>query len=133
MQPAQDPSLFSEINRAIAGQNTSYQVESRLAYQKDYFGGRPVANLKSQIKRNRQNEKRRLRNRVYRGSTRVAIKNARIALEADKVNVEEARTATMLAVSRLDIAAQKGVIHKKNASRRKGRLMKHLAKLEKEA
>ena len=92
-----------------------------------------MANLKSQIKRNRQNEKRRLRNRVYRGSTRVAIKNARIALEADKVNVEEARTATMLAVSRLDIAAQKGVIHKKNASRRKGRLMKHLAKLEKEA
>ena len=92
-----------------------------------------MANLKSQIKRNRQNEKRRLRNRVYRGSTRVAIKNARVALEADKVNVEEAREATMLAVSRLDIAAQKGVIHRKNASRRKGRLMKHLARLEKEA
>ena len=92
-----------------------------------------MANLKSQIKRNRQNEKRRLRNRVYRGSTRVAIKNARIALEADKVNVEEAREATMVAVSRLDKAAQKGVIHKKNAARRKGRLMKHLAKLEKEA
>jgi len=121
------------FNTTIAGQNTIYQVESRLAYQKDYFGGRPVANLKSQIKRNRQNEKRRLRNRVYRGSTRLAIKNARTALEADKVNVEEAREATMLAVSRLDKAAQKGVIHKKNASRRKGRLMKYLAKLEKEA
>jgi len=92
-----------------------------------------VANLKSQIKRNRQNEKRRLRNRVYRGSTRVAIKNARIALEADKVNIEEAREATMFAVSRLDKAAQKGVIHQKNASRRKGRLMKYLANLEKEA
>jgi len=90
-----------------------------------------VANLKSQIKRNRQNEKRRLRNRVYRGSTRVAIKNARIALEAG--NVEEARAATMLAVSRLDKSAQKSVIHKKNASRRKGRLMKKLAQLEKEA
>lgn len=90
-----------------------------------------MANLKSQIKRNRQNEKRRLRNRVYRGSTRVAIKNARIALGSE--NVEEAREATMLAVSHLDVAAQKGVIHKKNAARRKGRLMKHLAKLEKEA
>jgi small subunit ribosomal protein S20 len=90
-----------------------------------------VANLKSQIKRNRQNEKRRLRNRVYRGSARIAIKNAQTSLGSE--NVEEARTATMMAVSRLDKAAQKGVIHKKNAARRKGRLMKRLAQLEKEA
>ena len=90
-----------------------------------------MANLKSQIKRNRQNEKRRLRNRVYSGSMRVALKDARVALSA--TNVEEARESTMLAVSRLDKAAQKGVIHKRNAARRKGRLMKHLAKLEKEA
>jgi small subunit ribosomal protein S20 len=90
-----------------------------------------VANIKSQIKRNRQNEKRRLRNRTYRGATRAAIKEARAALGAE--SVEEARTATMAAVSRLDKAAQKGVIHKKNASRRKGRLMKRLAQLEKEA
>ena len=90
-----------------------------------------MANIKSQIKRNRQNEKRRLRNRVYSGSTRVAIKKARIAL--DTGNVEEAREATMLAVSRLDKAAQKSVIHRKNAARRKGRLMKRLAQLENEA
>ena len=90
-----------------------------------------MANIKSQIKRNRQNEKRRLRNRVYRGSTRAAIKSAHVALGAE--NVEEARSATMVAVSQLDKAAQKGVIHKKNASRRKGRLMKRLALLEKEA
>ena len=90
-----------------------------------------MANLKSQIKRNRQNEKRRLRNRVYRGSTNIAIKNARIALEAG--NVEEAREATMFAVKKLDKAAQKSVLHKKNASRRKGRLMKQLATLEKVA
>ncbi len=90
-----------------------------------------MANLKSQIKRNRQNEKRRLRNRVTRGSTNVAIKNARKALESG--NVEEAREATMLAVSRLDKAAQKSVLHRKNASRRKGRLMKQLASLEKAA
>ncbi len=90
-----------------------------------------MANLKSQIKRNRQNEKRRLHNRVYRGSTNVAIKNARAALQEG--DVEAAREATMLAVRRLDRAAQKGVIHQKNASRRKGRLMKQLAQLEKEA
>ena len=90
-----------------------------------------MANIKSQIKRNRQNEKQRLRNRVYRGSTNVAIKNARAALKAG--DIEKARETTMLAVKRLDKAAQKGVIHKKNASRRKGRLMKKLAKLEKEA
>lgn len=90
-----------------------------------------MANIKSQIKRNRQNEKRRLRNRAYSGTTRSAIKSARAALSTD--NVEEARAATMWAVSRLDKAAQKGVIHKKNASRRKGRLMKRLAQLEKEA
>lgn len=90
-----------------------------------------MANIKSQIKRNRQNEKRRLRNRKYTGATRAAIKSARAALAAE--NVEEARAATMLAVSRLDKAAQKGVIHKKNAARRKGRLMKRLAQLEEEA
>ncbi len=90
-----------------------------------------MATHKSAFKRIRQNEKRRLRNRVYHGSTRIAIKNARVALESG--NVEEARAATMLAVSRLDKAAQKSVIHKKNASRRKGRLMKKLAQLEKEA
>ena len=90
-----------------------------------------MANLKSQIKRNRQNEKRRLRNRVYSGSTNIAIKNARIALEAG--NIEEAREATMFAVSRLDKSAQKSVLHRKNASRRKGRLMKQLAALEKAA
>jgi small subunit ribosomal protein S20 len=37
---------------------------------------RPLANIKSQIKRNKQNEKRRLRNRIFRGAARTAIKNA---------------------------------------------------------
>ena len=87
-----------------------------------------MANIKSQIKRNRQNEKRRLRNRVYRGSANVAVRNAREALKTG--NAEEAREAIMVAVGRLDKAAQKSVLHKKNASRRKGRLMKQLAALE---
>ena len=89
-----------------------------------------MANTKSAIKRIRQNEKRRVRNRVYRGRARTFVKNARMALESG--DVEVARTATMQAVSELDRAAQKGVLHNNNASRRKGRLMKQLAALEKQ-
>jgi small subunit ribosomal protein S20 len=88
-----------------------------------------LANIRSQIKRNRQNEKHRLRNRVYRGSARTFIYKARTAL--DSSNKEEAAEAVRLAVSALDKAAEKGVIHRNNASRRKGRLMKQLAQMEK--
>ncbi len=87
-----------------------------------------MANTKSAMKRIRQNEKRRLRNRTYRGNARVQVKNARLALETG--NLEEARTAINVAVSALDKAAQKGVLHQNNASRRAGRLMKKLAVLE---
>ena len=87
-----------------------------------------MANIKSQIKRNRQNEKRRLRNRVYRGSARIAVRDARSAMDAG--NAEETRAAVLGALSALDKAAEKGVIHRNNASRRKGRLMKRLAALD---
>ena len=89
-----------------------------------------MANIKSQIKRNRQNEKRRLRNRVYRGTARTEVKKARLAIESG--NLEEARAATLTAISSLDKAAEKGVVHRKNAARRKSRLMKRLAALETE-
>jgi small subunit ribosomal protein S20 len=88
-----------------------------------------LANIKSAIKRNKQNEKRRLHNRVYRGGARKQVRNARLAIESG--NYEAARAATLEAVSALDKAAQKGIIHQNNASRRKGRLMKQLATLEK--
>jgi small subunit ribosomal protein S20 len=88
-----------------------------------------LANIKSQIKRNKQNEKRRLRNRVYRGSARVAVRDARAAMKSN--TIEEAKSAVLGAISALDKAAEKGVIHKNNAARRKGRLMKRLAALEK--
>ena len=87
-----------------------------------------MANIKSQIKRNRQNQKRRARNRVYRGSARTFVKKAQLAIESG--DVDAARAATIQAVSALDKAAEKGVLHKNNASRRKGRLMKQLAALE---
>ena len=87
-----------------------------------------MANIKSAIKRNKQNEKRRLRNRHFKGRARSFIKQARIAFAEE--NLEEARQATLAAISALDKAAEKGVLHKNNASRRKSRLMRHLAQLE---
>lgn len=82
-----------------------------------------MANIKSQIKRNRQNLKRRALNRVYRGSARKALRNARKAIESG--NLEEARSATQIATKALDKAASKGVIHKNKAARQKSRLMQH--------
>ncbi len=87
-----------------------------------------MANIKSQIKRNRQNIKRRARNRVFRGSARKAITKAQTAIE--RGDEEQARTATMVAMKALDRAAAKGVIHKNNAARRKSRLMKQLNSME---
>ena len=89
-----------------------------------------MANIKSAIKRNKQNEKRRLRNRIYVGRARTFVKKARTEIEGG--DVAAARQATIEAISALDKAAEKGILHKNNAARRKSRLMKHLAKLEKQ-
>jgi len=90
-----------------------------------------LANIKSQIKRNKQNEKRRLRNRYFIGRARTYVKSARSNVNTG--GAEDARLATLEAISELDRAAQKGVIHKNNAARRKSRLMKQLNTLEKQA
>jgi small subunit ribosomal protein S20 len=90
------------------------------------FGGKTLANIKSQIKRNRQNEKKRLRNRAFRGAARAAVREARATIETGKPD----QTVVIEAISRLDKAAEKGVIHKNNAARRKSRLMKALAALK---
>ena len=89
-----------------------------------------MPNIKSAIKRDKQNQKKRLRNRLFRGRARTFVRKAQVVIEDG--SLEEARAATLQAISALDKAAQKGVIHSNNASRRKGRLMKRLAKLEKE-
>jgi small subunit ribosomal protein S20 len=90
-----------------------------------------LANIKSQIKRMRQNEKRRLRNRYFKGRARTFVKKARQSIQ--KGSLEEAIQATRMAVSALDKAAEKGILHKNNAARRKSRLMKRLAALQKQA
>jgi small subunit ribosomal protein S20 len=88
-----------------------------------------LANIKSQIKRNKQNETHRLRNRFFLGNARKAVSKAVVALdEGDKA---VSREAVLMAVRELDKAAEKGIIHKNNAARRKSRLMKKLAALTK--
>lgn len=81
-----------------------------------------MANIKSAKKRILQNEKSRLRNRHYIGGSRKAVKSARTMI--DSGDVAGAEEAVREACSQLDRAATKGVIHKKNAARRKSRLMK---------
>jgi small subunit ribosomal protein S20 len=87
-----------------------------------------LANIKSAIKRNRQNDKRREHNKLYRSTARGFVKKADLALQSG--DVEQARVATKAAASALDKAATKGIIHKNNAGRRKGALMSKLAALE---
>jgi small subunit ribosomal protein S20 len=88
-----------------------------------------LANIKSAIKRNKQNEKRRQLNRIFRGSTRTLVKDAKVAIESGDKDVATAEVKE--AIQKLDRAAAKGIVHKNNAARRKSRLMKHLASMEK--
>ena len=72
-----------------------------------------------------------MRNRTYKSKARTMVRKAFLAIEEQ--NLDSAREATDAAVKALDKAAAKGVIHKNNASRRKGRLMTRLSALEKGA
>ena len=83
-----------------------------------------MANIKSQIKRNKTNEKARLRNKAVKAELKTRVKTAVTAAESGAENSAE---ALRLAVKRIDKAATKGVIHKNAAARRKSRLMKRLA------
>ena len=90
-----------------------------------------MANTQSAKKRIRQNAKRRERNRIYRSAARTHIKRTRTLIAAGQL--EEAETAMKEAVSTLDKAARKGILHKGNASRRKSRIMKAYARARVEA
>ena len=87
-----------------------------------------MANTDSAKKRIRQNAKRRTRNQVWRTRARTFVKRARISMAED--SADASRAAVEQALSELDKAASKGVIHKRNAARRKSRLMKQLHKME---
>jgi len=83
-----------------------------------------VANIKSQIKRVKTNEKRRMRNKSVRSSVRTAVRKFREAVEAG--NTEEAATLQRAAARALDKAASKGVIHKNQAANRKSDMAKRI-------
>ena len=84
-----------------------------------------MANHKSAIKRIRSNERKRIRNRVYTTRTRSQVKKASLVI-AESTDKDQAIVETREAIRLLDKSANKGIIHKNNAARRKGRLMKRL-------
>jgi len=84
-----------------------------------------MANIQSQKKRNRQNEKRRVRNKGVRSELKTRVKAAVEAVTSGDDGVVEIVKA---AQKRIDKAASKGVIHKNAAARRTSRLMKRAAK-----
>ncbi|MBS1837669.1 MAG: 30S ribosomal protein S20 [Actinobacteria bacterium] len=79
-----------------------------------------MANIKSQIKRNRQNDQANQRNRAVRSELKTRTKNVDAAIEAGEPTDEALRAA----VKRIDQAVAKGVLHKNTAARRKSRLTK---------
>ena len=79
-----------------------------------------MANTKSAIKRIRQNERRRLRNRAVRSKVRTALKVARA------VEGTEKRSTIEEAIRFLDKAVTKGVIHRNTAARKKSKLARRL-------
>jgi small subunit ribosomal protein S20 len=99
----------------------SFPASPTIAFARNLF----VANIKSQIKRNLQNEKRRERNKGVRSELKTRVKNA---IATAETGGEEATAAARLAAKRIDKAAAKGVIHKNAAARRKSRLQKTLNK-----
>ncbi|MFV2118093.1 30S ribosomal protein S20 [Streptomyces sp. Act-28] len=87
-----------------------------------------MANIKSQIKRNKTNEKARLRNKAVKSSLKTAIRKAREA--AASGDVEKAAVAAREASRKLDKAVSKGVIHKNAAANKKSSLASKLATLQ---
>jgi small subunit ribosomal protein S20 len=86
-----------------------------------------VANIKSQIKRNKQNDKRHERNKAVKTGLKTAVRKFREAAQAG--DAAEARTLAADAARKLDKAASKGVIHKNQAANRKSAIAKKAASL----
>ncbi len=83
-----------------------------------------MANIKSQKKRNRQNEKRYAKNKAIRSELKTREKNVMIAAEAG--NMAEAEELLRIAQKQIDMATTKGVLHANTAARRKSRLTRRM-------
>jgi len=81
-----------------------------------------MANTHSALKKMRQAERRRVRNQMIKSRVKSLIKKARVSIESG--DLEEARVSVGEAISALDRAAERGILHHNNAARRKSRLMK---------
>jgi len=79
-----------------------------------------VANIKQQIKRNKTNEKRRLRNASFKSSVKTAIKSVELAVQAN--DKEKAVEALSFAQKKLDKGQAKGIYHKNFVARHKSQL-----------
>ena len=90
-----------------------------------------MANIQSSIKRIRTTRRRTEFNQITRSTARTYIKRARTLIEQG--NLDQAALVVKQATTALDKAAQKGVIHRNNAARRKSRLLKTLHKAQGEA
>ena len=88
-----------------------------------------MANIKSQIKRIRTIEKRRLRNQAVKSELKTLVRRTREAVEAG--DQEKAVAALRVASRKLDVAVSKGVIHKNQAANRKSKLARRVASLNK--
>ena len=86
-----------------------------------------MANIKSQIKRNRTNEKRRLRNQSVKSELKTLVRKARELIEEG--DEDAAEKAVQVASRKLDKAASKGVIHSNQASQRNSKLSLRLNKM----
>jgi len=87
-----------------------------------------MPNHKSAIKRVRQNEKRRIRNRQVVSTARTFVKRVRVAI--DNGNADEARATLPDAIKSLNIAASKGVMHRNQAARKISRLTRAVNNLD---
>ncbi|MGH3733544.1 MAG: 30S ribosomal protein S20 [Acidimicrobiales bacterium] len=88
-----------------------------------------MANIKSQIKRNRQNEVRRLRNKSARSEMKTRIKRALGDAAVDPSSTESVESLRV-ACKRLDKSAARGIIHKNQAANRKSALMRRVAEIQ---
>ncbi|MDW3179958.1 MAG: 30S ribosomal protein S20 [Acidimicrobiia bacterium] len=86
-----------------------------------------MANIKSQIKRNRQTEKRNARNRAIRAELRT---RTRSVIEAAEAGADDTDEKLKLAIKRIDMSVTKGTMHKNTAARTKSRLTKRVRSLQ---
>jgi small subunit ribosomal protein S20 len=118
---------FLTLPHAARGGQTVPWAGSKQTYISNE-GQTRVANIKSQIKRNKQNEKAHQRNRAVKSELRTHVRKFREAVESG--DVAAATTALQVASRKLDKAVSKGVIHKNQAANRKSAIAKKLIELQ---